>query len=170
MTVTGRTIRHAEAEALQGGRAGFVSRVLADGVDFLVVEVLFLAILLGIGVVRFLVSRKDFAVGAPDVWVTVVGQWLLTVVYLGTNWSSTGRTVGKSVLGLRVERAGGGPVEPWRAFLRAAACASFWASLLWIFVSRRNAALHDVVFATQVVYDWRGTGPRPSHPTRRVSS
>jgi len=98
----------AQAEALQGGRAGFVSRV-ADGVDFLVVEVIFLAILLGIAVVRFLVTRKDLSVGAPDVWITLVAQWWIIVVYLGTNWSSTGKTIGKSVLGLRVERMEGGP-------------------------------------------------------------
>ena len=170
MTATHRTIRHAEAEALQGGRAGFVSRVAANAVDFVVVEVIFIAILLGIGVVRFLVTRQDFGIGAPDVWVTVVVQWLITVTYLGTNWSSTGKTIGKSVLGLRVERSGGGPVAPWRAFTRAAWCASFWASLLWIFVSRRNAALHDVVLRTDVVYDWRGTGSRPPHPPHHVTS
>jgi uncharacterized RDD family membrane protein YckC len=159
VTVSHRTIRQAQAEALQGGRAGFVSRVAANAVDFVVIEVIFLAILLGIAVVRFLVSREDFAVVAPDVWITVVGQWLIAVSYFGTNWSSTGRTIGKSVLGLRVERTHGGALAPWRAFMRAAWCATFWASLLWIFVSRRNAALHDVVLSTRVVYDWRGPGP-----------
>jgi uncharacterized RDD family membrane protein YckC len=167
VTTTHRTIRNEEAEALQGGRAGFVSRVVANGVDLVVVEVIFVAVLVGIAVVRFLVTRRDFAVGAPDVWVTVVGQWLISVAYLGTNWSSTGRTIGASVLGLRVERTNAGPLAPWRAFLRAAWCASFPATLLWIFVSRRNAALHDVVLQTQVVYDWRGAGP---HPHRHAGS
>ena len=161
MTAPHRVIRRSEAQALQGGRAGFVSRVAANAVDFVVIEVIYVAILLGIAVVRFLVTRKDFAVVAPDVWVTVLGQWLIIVVYFGTNWSSTGRTIGKSVLGLKVERTNGGPLAPWRAFLRAAICASFWASLLWIFVSRRNAAVHDIVARTQVVYDWRGPATTP---------
>jgi uncharacterized RDD family membrane protein YckC len=169
VTTSHRTIRHSQAEALQGGRAGFVSRVTANGVDFVVVEVIFITILVGIAVVRFLVTRKDFAVVAPDVWLTIVAQWLITVAYLGTNWSSTGRTIGKSVLGLRVERTNGGPLAPWRAFLRAAFCATFWASLLWIFVSRRNAAVHDIALSTQVVYDWRGSGPHQSH-ARHLSS
>ena len=159
MTTSDRVIRSSEGERLQGGRAGFVSRVAANGVDFLIVEMIYFAILVGIAVVRFLVSRHDFSVTAPDLWITVVGQWLIIVLYLGSNWSSTGRTVGKSVLGLRVERTNGGPLAPWRAFLRAVICASFWASLLWIFVSRRNAALHDIVASTQVVYDWRGHRP-----------
>jgi uncharacterized RDD family membrane protein YckC len=165
VTTEHRTIRHEEAEALQGGRAGFVSRVAANGIDFVIVQVIFVAILLGIGVIRFLVTRKDFSISAPDVWITVVAQWLITVVYLGTNWSSTGRTIGKSVLGLRVESTNTGPLALWRAFARAAICTSFWASLLWIFVSRRNAALHDLALSTQVVYDWRGPGPHPhGHP------
>jgi uncharacterized RDD family membrane protein YckC len=163
VTAPHRVIRHSEAEALQGGRAGFVSRVAADGVDFLVVQVIYVAVLVGIAVVRFLVTRKDFSVVAPDVWVTVVAQWLIVVLYLGTNWSSTGRTIGKSMLGLKVERVGGGPLAPWRAFVRAAMCASFWATLLWIFVSRRNAGLHDVAVRTQVVYDWRGPKTTPHH-------
>jgi uncharacterized RDD family membrane protein YckC len=161
VTAPHRVIRRSEAQALQGGRAGFVSRVAANAVDFVVIEVIYVAILLGIAVVRFLVTRKDFSVVAPDVWVTVLGQWLIIVVYFGTNWSSTGRTIGKSVLGLKVERTNGGPLAPWRAFLRAAICASLWASLLWIFVSRRNAAVHDIVAGTQVVYDWRGPATTP---------
>ena len=168
MTAAPRTIRQSQAEALQGGRAGFISRVTADAVDFLVVEVIYFSILIGIAVVKFLITRKDFSLGAPDLWVTILVQWWIIVLYLGTNWSSTGRTIGKSVLGLRVERPDGSPLTLRRAFLRAAFCATLWASLLWIFVSRRNAALHDVVLSTQVVYDWRGPGPhaQPHHDVR----
>jgi len=161
MSAPSRTIRHSQAEALQGGRAGFISRVAADAVDFLVVEVIYFSILIGIAVVRFLITRKDFSLDAPDLWVTILVQWWIIVLYLGTNWSSTGRSFGKSMLGLRVERPDGGPLTVRRAFLRAAFCATLWASLIWIFVSRRNSALHDILFRTKVVYDWRGPGTSP---------
>jgi uncharacterized RDD family membrane protein YckC len=150
-----RAIRAADAERLQGGRAGFVSRVIADGIDFVMVEAIYFGVLIGIAVIRFLISRKDFTVVAPDVWVTVVAQWFIIVMYLGTNWASTGRSVGKIMLGLQVLRADGTPLTPRRAFMRALLCATFWPSLIWIFVSRRNAALHDIALHTKVVYSWR---------------
>jgi uncharacterized RDD family membrane protein YckC len=160
-----RAIRQSQAEQLQGGRAGFVSRVTANGIDFLVVEVIYLAVLFGIAVVRFLITRQDFEVQAPAIWLTVAAQWVIIVLYLGTNWSSTGRTIGKSVLGLCVETTSGAPLGPWRAFVRAMLCATVWAVLLWTFVSRRNAGLHDVLLRTQVVYLWRDTQPNGTpHP------
>lgn len=163
-----RTIRDTRAADLQGGRAGFASRVAADAIDFAVVQVIYISILVGLGVVKFLVERKNFSAPAPDVIVTVIAQWLIIVLYLGTNWSSTGRSIGKSILGLRVTNAAGATMSPRRAFLRAALCATFWAGLLWIFVSKRNAALQDLVLSTRVVYDWRG-GPEPILETPAAS-
>ncbi len=152
-----RTIRNERAEALQGGRAGFVSRVTADAIDFLVVQVIYFTMLIGVAVIRFLITRRTFSVVAPDVWLTVIAQWTIVVLYLGSSWSSTGRTIGKSVLGLRVSGLGGVPLGPVRAFTRAVFCASFYPTLLWILVSRRNAALHDAVLRTEVLYDWHST-------------
>jgi uncharacterized RDD family membrane protein YckC len=163
-----RTIRSYDAERLQGGRAGFVSRVAADGIDFVIVEVIYFGILLGIAVVRFLITRKDFSLVAPDVWVTVLAQWFIIVMYLGTNWASTGRSIGKIMLGLQVLRADDGALTPRRAFTRAVLCATFWPSLLWIFVSKRNAALHDIALRTKVVYSWRR--PDVPVPHRPVTS
>ena len=124
--------------------------------------------LLGIAVVRFLISRNDFSVVAPDVWVTVVAQWCIIVMYLGTNWASTGRSIGKIMLGLQVLRANDDALTPRRAFTRAVFCATWWPSLLWIFVSKRNAALHDVALHTKVVYSWRH--PETQVPHRPVNS
>ena len=163
-----RMIRNDKAAALQGGRAGFVSRVLADAIDLLVAQVIFVGILVGIGTVRFLVTRRNFQIAAPDLWVTIAAQWLIIVAYLTTTWSSTGRSVGKSILGLRVVDRAGAPLTAFRAFLRAGFCATFYPTLLWIFVSRRNAALHDLLFGTQVRYDWttnQVTPPTITPPT-----
>ena len=156
-----RDIRNEHAERLQGGRAGFVSRVTADGIDFLVVEVIYFAILIGIAVVRFLIDH-DFKVTAPNLVVTVIAQWCIIVLYLGTNWSSTGRSIGKSILGLRASDLQGETLRPVRAFARALFCATFYPTLLWILVSRRNAGLHDVLLRTQVLYDWHSVAEFPS--------
>jgi uncharacterized RDD family membrane protein YckC len=153
--VTGpRPIRNQRAAALQGARAGFVSRIAADAIDFLVLQGLFFGCLLSVAVVRFLWNQGDFVLLAPDPWVTVVMQWTLLVLYLGTGWASTGRTVGKTILGLRVVGTRGAPLHAVRAFARAAICASFYPGLLWILVSPRNAALQDIAVRSKVLYEW----------------
>lgn len=149
-------IRNPKARALQGTRAGIVSRLAADGIDYGIVVLIELGVLVGIGVAEFLVTRQNFSVPRPPVVVTVVAQWLIAVLYLTSGWSSTGRTTGKSVLGLRAVGADGGQLSPRRAFLRAVVCCTVGPVLLfWIPLSRRNAGLHDVFLHTAVVYDWR---------------
>lgn len=154
-----RTIRDPRAQALQGARAGFVSRVTADAIDFGVLQVVYLGCLVSVAVVRFLIQRGHFHVTAPSPIVTVAVEWVLLVIYLGSGWSSTGRTVGKTALGLRVVTRAGSSLPPARAFARAVMCASFYPGLLWILVSRRNAALHDALFRTEVRYEWTGAPP-----------
>lgn len=166
MTTTQRAIRATDADRLQGGRAGFVSRVAANGVDFVIVEIIYFGILLGIAVVQFLLTRGDFSVDAPDLWVTVVAQWLIIVLYLGTNWASAGRSIGKIMLGLQVVRASGDPLAPRRAFLRALFCATFWLTLVWVLVSKTNSGLHDILLRTKVVYAWRHEPAAPASPHR----
>ena len=162
-----RTIRDERADQLQGGRAGFVSRIAANAIDFLVVQVIYFAILIGVAVVRFLIDRRNFSVVAPDFVVTVIAQWVILVLYLGTNWSATGRSIGKSILGLRVSDLNGETMKPVRAFARAVFCACLYPTLLWILLSRRNAAVHDVLLRTEVLYDWHSgpAGTGPEHPT-----
>ena len=151
--MTQRGIRDGRARALQGRPAGFVSRVVADGIDLGVIQVIYFGCLLAIGVVGFLFDQS-FKMPTPDPAVTIAVQWCLIVLYLGTGWSSTGRTVGKTTLGLRVTAVDGSQLRPPRAFLRALLCATFYPVLLWIVVSRRNAGLHDKLLRTQVLYDW----------------
>ncbi len=138
----------------------------ADAVDLVVLQVLFFGCLTAVAVVRFLLHQGGgFEISAPPAWVSITAEWSLLVVYLGAGWSSTGRTVGKTMLGLRVAELDGSTMRPIRAFARAVLCASFYPGLLWIVVSRRNAALHDVLLRTQVLYDWRA-----ATAARRVAS
>ena len=163
-----RVIRDPRAEALQGGRAGFVSRVAADAVDLVVLQVLFFGCLTAVAVVRFLLHQGGgLEISAPPAWISIASEWSLLVVYLGTGWSSTGRTVGKTMLGLRVAELDGSTMRPLRAFARAVVCASFYPGLLWVILSRRNAAAHDLLLRSQVLYDWRAaaTSRSVANPT-----
>jgi uncharacterized RDD family membrane protein YckC len=41
---------------------------------------------------------------------------------------------------------------------RALLCVVFPVGLLWVVVSRRNRAVHDIALSTAVIYDWKPTG------------
>ncbi|MGZ4690725.1 MAG: RDD family protein [Acidimicrobiia bacterium] len=156
MTVTASSpIRNPKARELQGHRAGLASRVTADAIDWGIVVAIYVGILVAIGLTEFLVARTSFTVPRPPLAVTVSAEWVIAVLYLTAGWSGTGRTIGKSVMGLRAVTNKGLALRPRRAFLRALICATLGAiTLAWVIVSRRRAGIHDVVLQTTVVYDW----------------
>jgi len=148
-------IRNERARSLQGRRAGFASRLAADGIDWVVVVLIYTGILLGIELAAWLLLGEQFQVKAPKVAFTIGFGWSILVTYLAIGWTGNGRTVGKSVMGLRVVRGDGTDLGSRKAFLRALICASFWPWVLcWSLLSRRNAGFHDLLLRTAVIYDW----------------
>lgn len=147
------------APGLQRARAGIVSRVAADGVDFVIFQVLFGLMFVGYAFAHFLLTSKPFALPDPPIGVTSALQFLLLTAYLAWGWSSTGRTPGKALVGLRVVTDDGRPLGVLRATTRAALCVLFPILLAWALVSRRNAGIHDVLLRTAVLYDWRPRTP-----------
>ena len=146
----------AAARSRQRTRAGVVSRLAADGVDFVVFELLFALALAGFAFARFLLTSEPFELPRPPVWGTSTAQVLFFAAYLAWGWASTGRTPGKALLGLRVVTDEGEPLGQLRAIARAALCAVIGPALLaWVIVSRRNAGIHDLLLSTAVIYDWR---------------
>jgi uncharacterized RDD family membrane protein YckC len=156
-----RPTRQPEAKLLQGHRAGFVSRIVADAIDLGVVWALGLSGLLFAGVVRYLLTGPPFRTPAVPSWLAAAAGMVIAVCYLASGWAATGRTVGKQVAGLRVTDRSGGRLTLRRALVRAVLCVAFPAGLLWIPVSRRNASVQDLLVGTVVVYDW-SYRPSPS--------
>ena len=151
---TADAIRNPQAQALQGNRAGIVSRVIADGIDYVIAWAIYFAILIAWGVVEYLLTGSTLEIPDPPVAITIVVPWLILIAYLAAGWGSTGRTIGKSVMGLRVVTRKGLRLPARRAFFRAALCATIPWVILWVAVSRKNIGLHDIVFRSAVVYDW----------------
>jgi uncharacterized RDD family membrane protein YckC len=149
-----RPIRNPRARALQGSRAGIVSRCTADGIDFAVVVTIYFGILVAISAVQYLVFQDEFDMPQPNFAVTTGVGWVIAVLYLTVGWASSGRTIGKGMMGLRAVSASGRALSPRRAFFRALLCASFPWVLVPIVFSRRRSGLHDAVLRTAVVYDW----------------
>jgi uncharacterized RDD family membrane protein YckC len=149
------------ARAYQGRRAGLVSRLIAAGVDGVVVVVILSAAYLGLVGAAFLLSPKSFSFPSPSVVFAVAGFLATLTLYLTVSWATTGRTYGDHLMALRVVNFRGRRMRWAGSFLRAAACALFPVGLLWVAVSRENRSLQDVVLRTSVVYDWHESLPAP---------
>jgi uncharacterized RDD family membrane protein YckC len=175
-----RVIRYAEARALQGHRAGFASRVVADLVDLGVAWLLGLSVLAAAGVASYLVTGPPFRLPVLPNWLDAGAGAAIAVAYLALTWAATGRSVGKQLAGLRVVTRGGRRLALWRSFIRAVLYVLFPAGLLWVLASRRNASLQDLVVGTAVVYDWAyhpaqepveagdGHPPRPARSSKHT--
>jgi uncharacterized RDD family membrane protein YckC len=159
-----RDIRHAEARALQGHRAGFASRVVADLVDLGVAWLLGLSALLAAAVVGYLLTGPPLSLPVLPNWLDATAGGAIAVGYLTFSWSATGRSVGKQVAGLRVVDRRGQRLSLRRSFVRAVLYVLFPIGLLWVLASRRNASLQDLVLGTAVVYDWAYQPAGEAHP------
>jgi uncharacterized RDD family membrane protein YckC len=146
--------RRARAAAVRGRRAGLASRALADGVDFVVIGVLLFGILVGFAAIRYLIDG-EFEMPRVGAVFSASAFPIVAVLYLTVLWSTTGRSIGKHLFGLRVVRDDGTPLGVLRAAARSLLCVVIGVfSLLWAAVSRRNAGVHDLVVRTSVVHDW----------------
>jgi uncharacterized RDD family membrane protein YckC len=147
-------IRSERGLQLQGLRAGFVSRAVASGTDVLIVLCVYVVGVIVVSIAWDLFFSASISVAAPPHWLNALLEWTLLVAYLTAGWWSSGRTLGKQILGLRVAASDGGPLRFWQALFRALLCASFFPVLLLALVNRRNRGLEDIAFRTVVTYDW----------------
>lgn len=82
---------------------------------------------------------------------------LFAVVYF-VGLTMEGGTLGKRMLSLRVVRADGSRIDGMRAFLRELigkplSAIVLFAGFLWVTVSRRKQAWHDIIVDTVVVHE-----------------
>jgi uncharacterized RDD family membrane protein YckC len=142
------------AQAAQGSRAGIVTRFIADAIDFVVALGLLFATYLVVAGIRFLIRPRDFRWPTPEAGVIGALGWGLLILYLAVGWATTGRTVGKQLMGLRVVNRHADRLHFGTALLRALICAVFPLGLFWCAVSRQNRSVADLLLRTSVVYDW----------------
>nr|WP_246402244.1 RDD family protein [Jiangella mangrovi] len=130
-----------------------VSRGAASLVDVGVVAAVSALVGFVLSGIRYTVDGPPFEYPSVPGWSLAAGHTLLVLAYLTICWSFAGRTPGQLMLGLRVITAGGRPPAPLRALVRALVCVFFPIGVLWVLVSRRTAAVHDLVARTALVYD-----------------
>jgi uncharacterized RDD family membrane protein YckC len=158
-----------EARPYQGLRAGIVTRVIANTIDFAVMLAVLVALYLSLAAFDFLLNTTSFT--WPDISfgrMLLIGfGWLL--LYFAIAWAWGGRTYGDYVMGLRVVNFRGDRMRPGGAVVRSAFCVVVPLGLFWILISRQNRSLQDVVLRTSVIYDWQVTGSKPVDPTAQNS-
>jgi uncharacterized RDD family membrane protein YckC len=142
------------ARAIQGLRAGVVTRVLAGGVDYALVIVTTLGTWVAWAVFLFLLDPRDYEVPSWPLYYFVVIGLTYMVVYLWLAFATTGRTIGGGLMGLRVVGRKGRRMRWIPALLRAGFCALFPIGLFWCAVSRENRSVQDIVLRTSVIHDW----------------
>jgi uncharacterized RDD family membrane protein YckC len=142
------------ARAFQTRPAGVVSRLMAAVVNLAVVAVLGGATYLGIAGVVLLWSPRNAHFPHVSRTVIVLVAGVLLVLYLTASWTTSGRTYGDQLLGLRVLGPHQRRMHFLRALLRALICTLFPAGLLWAAISPARRSVADVVLRTSVVYDW----------------
>jgi uncharacterized RDD family membrane protein YckC len=139
---------------MQGRRAGVISRFLADAIDLAVVLGALVGIYFVVAGARFVLHPRKFTWPELSGLNLVALGWVLLFAYLAIGWGNTGRTLGKTVLGLRVVSAAGDRLHFSRAALRSLLCVAFPIGLFWCVVSARNASVADMLVRSSVVYDW----------------
>jgi uncharacterized RDD family membrane protein YckC len=134
--------------------AGVVTRTVAAVIDLLVVLAMMAGVLLTVAGLRFAWSPVSFRWPAPSWGLSLGVGALIAVGYLTVAWATSGRTLGASVLGLRVLSIRRTRLAWGRAAIRATLCLVFPPGLLWAAISRHRCSVQDVVLRTIVVYDW----------------
>jgi uncharacterized RDD family membrane protein YckC len=154
---------------MQGHYAGFISRFAAYLIDVAVSSGLFSAGLAVVSYAAQVVTGQSIGWSRQNVLVAVLfAVW--EFLYFGYSWASAGKTFGMAVLGVRVVRADGAIIDPWRGVVRALvfplSFLFFGLGFAGILVQREHRALHDLIAGTAVVYSWDARSARLRFLTR----
>jgi uncharacterized RDD family membrane protein YckC len=161
--VTPRPSRVPES-SLVGHYAGPVTRLAACALDIAIVNFSFVA---GVSALIWLlgflagssIDTDDFS---PFVTIPILIVWVF--LYFWVPWSMSGSTVGMAIVGIRVVRRDGQPVDRGHAALRVItwplSLLFFGAGFIGILLGREHRALHDVLAGTTVVYAWDARAAR----------
>jgi uncharacterized RDD family membrane protein YckC len=163
MTESGVSPLPREARPYQGRRAGLVTRMVAAGLDGVVVILVLLVGYAAVAVLLFLLDPRGFSLPEVGLLFSMASAFAVLVVYQTLAWWLTGRTYGGLVMGLRVVSFRGRRLRLAGSFARSLFCAFFPIGILWVAVSRQNRSVQDVVLRTSVVYDWQPRGVPDTH-------
>ena len=161
-----------EPDSLQGYYAGFTSRAVAIIIDVAIIS-LVSAVVIGAmslffdlpSVQRFIRWLNSVLPGSDQIFIGLTstrfaGFFYLLFMYLYFIFffSTTGQTVGKAVMGLRVITTDGKRMGVKRSFIRTLcytlSLMPLGLGFLWVLGEDRRKAWHDKIAHTYVLYVW----------------
>lgn len=147
--------RARDAMSSQGHYAGPVSRLLAYAADTFFIGVTYTA---GLALLRFAVEAATPWTLNVEGTLFALGALAWAALYWGSSWTGFARSPGMSLLGLRIVRSDGSPLDRRHALVRLVAYPLGFLTLglgfLGIVIGRTRQALYDRIADTAVVYDW----------------
>lgn len=147
-----------------GQYAGAASRFAAYAVDIVTGWSLFTLALAGVSFAIKIVTGRSVTwhLGGSIAVAVAFAVWELS--YFGYCWATSGKTPGMALLGVRVVRADGADIDPWRGVARALAfplsVVLLGLGFIGILTQREHRALHDLIAGTAVVYAWDARAAR----------
>jgi uncharacterized RDD family membrane protein YckC len=156
--MTDVTQEHVPDPGAVGHYAGAFSRLAAYALDAALISALYSVVTAAIVWILAVISSQDVDPSDLGTAASAAFLTLWSFLYFAVPWAISGRTPGMLVLGLRVVRRDGSPLNPGHAFLRALVLPLSFIplglGLIGIVVGREHRALHDVLAKTTVVYAW----------------
>jgi uncharacterized RDD family membrane protein YckC len=156
--MTDMTQEHVPDPGAVGHYAGAFSRLAAYVIDAALVSALYSVVTAAVVWILAVISSQDVDPSDLGTPASAAFLTLWSFLYFAVPWAVSGRTPGMLVLGLRVVRRDGSPLDAGHAFLRALVLPLSFIplglGLIGIVVGREHRALHDVLARTTVVYAW----------------
>ena len=142
---------------LRAGHAGFASRFIAFVFDWAVSTGGFLLVLGGASFAAIVLTGGTIHWHSGSLWV-VLAFWGWEFCYYAYFWTTSGKTPGMTLLGVRVVGRDGSDAGTRRGLVRTLVFPLSFLLLgmgfLGILFGRDRRALHDSIAGTAVVYAW----------------
>jgi uncharacterized RDD family membrane protein YckC len=161
-----------EPDSMQGYYAGFTSRAVALIIDMAIITVISAGVIGAMSlffdlpsIKRFILWLNSLLPGISQIFVWLTGPRFAALFYILFSYlyfvfffATTGQTVGKAIMGLRVVTTDGKRMGVKRSFIRAVcytlSLAPLGLGFLWVLGEDRRKAWHDKIARTYVLYVW----------------
>lgn len=161
-------------QTLQGHYAGFITRSFAFIIDLIIVAVMLVMVSIGLSFIShfiglipdiltnlfstsdaFMTTAYDEALPA----ITLVINIFLVFGYYIFFWTSSGQTIGKALMGVRVVSVSGRPLTFFQALFRfllyPVSALFFFLGFFWVLADNQRQGWHDNLARTYVIYAWK---------------
>ena len=148
-----------KSDHLKGQYAGFVSRLLAFGIDIAVIVVMLIALGWLVDTVTTLfppvILNPDGLLQLAIASIVIVTTSAAYYIFF---WTLAGQTPGKMLLGVRIVSLDGSRPTFWQALRRFVgyflSALAIYVGYFWVLIDNRRQGWHDKLAGTIVVYAW----------------